>query len=586
LPPTTQTLQLNKLAHAVQVKQWQANPGRYFEDCLTITPKVGDNIKLVQNTHQRKVQEAINKQRALGKPVRIKILKPRQTGISTNSLANLFHAVRFGRGVGMVVSKDGDSTTHLFGMAQKFYAYLPESEKKVLPADKDNRKGLKIAEPHGGHIIVQTAGAKTGAGHSFTIRYLVLSEVSRWPDGSENTIDGLLNAVPRDPDTMVIIESIANGMSGWFCDKWYEDNDYERVFLGSQEHEEYRKELPIVEGRYIAQLTDEEKQLMSQYDLSLDQVEFRRWAIRENCRGSSEVFNEQYPYDADKAFLASGSSFFHIPTVDAIQCSQPLVAELQLRKDIAGRTEIFPLESTRGRFSIWKRPQKGMSYVMGGDPAEGIEIKGAPEDDKHDYSSAHVAERETGEIVATFHARVTPDEFGRSLKLLGNYYNQCFVCVETTGGYGGETIRTMLDDNRAGEDGQRAYPQHLLYRNPNNPNELGFKTTKANRKPIMTNLDMALRSHDIHLHCEGTKRELKSFITKPDGKIEHGQGKKDDRVFSLALATKMLEVAPVFAPANTGTGAPVLGSFKYRTTRTLVPRPARSPETRKPPVYI
>jgi hypothetical protein len=551
------TLSPSNLIQAAKIKLWEAKPEKYFQDCLTITPKVGDNHKLVQNAHQQKIQAAIERQRAAGKPVRIKILKPRQTGISTNSLANLFHCVRFNKGIGMVVSKDGDSTTHLYGMAQKFYDYLPESEQQILPLDKNNRKGLKIAEPHGGHIIVQTAGAKTGAGHSFTIRYLVLSEGSRWPEGSENTLTGLFNAVPDHPDTMIIIESVANGMSDWFYDRWYRDDDYERVFLPWFEHKEYRKQLPLPEDRYLAQMFDEEKQLVARYNLDLEQVEFRRYAIREKCKGSTETFKEQYPANADEAFLASGTSFFHIPTVDAIVSSNPLCAELQLRKDLAGRDEIFPLENPRGRFYIWKKPQPKMTYVMAGDPAEGIEVEGAPEDDKHDYTSAHIIERETGDVVAAFHARVTPDEFGKCKYLLGKYYSWAFSCTETNAGYGGETIRTMLKEG---------YPPHLIYRDPNT-REYGWKTSIANRKPLMVTLDMALRSH-----CEQTKRELKSFITKPNGKIEHGTGKKDDRVFSLALATKMLEVAPVFAPTTVGATNPVFGSFRYRTTRTLVPR--------------
>lgn len=463
----------------------------------------------------------------------------------------------------MVVSKDSGSTTHLFGMARKFYNYLPKTELSILPLDKDNRTGIKIAEPHGGHIHVQTAGTKTGAGHSFTVRYLILSEVSRWPEGCEDTIDGLFNAVPDHPDTMIIIESVANGMSDWFYEKWYKDDDYEAIFLPWFEHEEYRKEIPMDAARYTAQLTDEEKKLIAKYDLSLEQVEFRRYAIREKCRGSSETFREQYPANADEAFLSSGTSFFHIATVDAIECSQPLVAELQIRKDLSGRTEIFPLDSPQGRFFIWKKPQPHMSYVMAGDPAEGIEIVGAPEDDCHDYSSAHVIERETGDVVAAFHARVTPDEFGRCKYLLGKYYNWAFSCTETTGGYGGETIRVMLSEG---------YPSHLIFHDPNNPAQLGWKTTPANRKPLMASLDMALRAQDIHLHCEKTKRELKTFITKPNGRIEHGQGKKDDRVFSLAMATKMLEVAPVYAPSPSTDGIPVNRPFKYRTTRTLMPR--------------
>jgi len=174
------------------------------------------------NNHQRKIQEVINREKKAGKPIRIVILKPRQTGITTLGSANLFHQTRFHGGTSMVVSKDMDSSEHIFGIIQRFHHYLPKEEREVLKPLASNRKELKFEEPHGGRILIETAG-KTTAGHSFTLRNLLLSEVSRWPEGCEDTITGLLAAVPNEPDTMIIIESVANGMQGWFWQKWQEE---------------------------------------------------------------------------------------------------------------------------------------------------------------------------------------------------------------------------------------------------------------------------------------------------------------------------------------------------------------------------
>ena len=534
----------------LNLTKWQRVPESYFADCLLIEHKGCANpdceCRRVEkdspfglahfrlNAHQRKVQDAINRQRRVGKPVRIKILKPRQTGCSTVASANVFHAARFRRGTGMTVSMDNDSSEHIFTIIKKFQEFLPPSEAAFLQTEASSVRELKYREPHGSRIAVETAGKKS-AGHSFTIRYLHISEAARWPEGCDDALIGLMNAVPDEPDTMVIIESVAHGMSGWFYDKWHERDDYEAVFLPWFEHDEYQKPLPIPSPQYNAQLEDLEKQLIAKYNLTLEQVEWRRWAIREKCKKDPEVFKEQYPSNASEAFLASGNTFFHVPTIEAIETSDGLKCDLHWIETLAKRKEIRINPNPRGWWEIWKKPQPNHSYVIGADVAEGIEIDGAPADDLHDYSAADILDRDTGEQVACFHARATPDEFGRQLAIAGQFYNNAYVAVENNGGYG-QHVLTVMKENEE-------YPLGQLHID-RNTQKLGWTTTKPNRKPLCSQLDMSIRGKELFVNCPASVREMKSFVVKPDGRIEGGNGAKDDRVFSLAIANKMLEVAP------------------------------------------
>ena len=236
---STQQLQPNKLAQKVSLNYWRQRPEQYFSACLKIQHKQTiETVTFKLNKHQQKIQDAINELRQQGRPVRIQVLKPRQTGISTVSLANIFHTNRFHGGTAMVVSKDGDSTEHLHTINQRFYNYLPGSEKKILKTVASNRKELKYEEPHGGRILAETAG-KSSAGHSFTIHQLLLSEGSRWPEGCEDTRVGLLSAVPNIPNTIVIKESVANGMSGQFYKDWNnKKSEYVKIFLAWFDHDE------------------------------------------------------------------------------------------------------------------------------------------------------------------------------------------------------------------------------------------------------------------------------------------------------------------------------------------------------------
>lgn len=525
------------LYSSLKILAWKNNPKLYGEECLKIADKKTIRpIPFKNNTHQDKIDTEIARQRELGKPVRLIILKPRQTGISTCIEKHIFHSNRFTGGIAMTVSKDGDSSEHLHTIYQRFYYHLPSSEKKILKTKNTNKKELLFAEPHGGRIMIDTAGKK-GAGHSFTIHQLHLSEVPRWPDGCEDTIVGLLNSVSRSSNTIIVIEGVANGMTGWFYDEWQRENsEYAKIFLSWFEHKEYSKELPLPSEKYRAQLTDEELKLIGKFDLTYEQIEWRRYAIKELCRRDVHIFQEQYPSTAEEAFRSFGNSFFNHEVLNRIETSEPMMGKLELYESLSGKQEIQFIPNPQGWLSIWQKPQRGRQYVMGADVAEGIEIEDAPADDRHDYSSADVIDRNTGEQVAQFHARCTPDEFGRQLVMLARWYNMAYVAVENNGGYGQHTLTEMTSQN---------FPSHRLYRDPQAVNnKLGWETTRRTKKPVCSELDMAIRSNDLFVRSVNSVKEMKSFVVKPNGRIEAGTGRHDDRVISLAIANKMLLVAP------------------------------------------
>lgn len=502
----------------------------------------GKMIPFRMNRAQREIQKAIDEQRRQKKPVRILVLKYRQGGISTHSAANLFHNCRFYPDVYMTVSLDLDSSEHIFGITDKFYFYLPKEEQRKLPTDASNRKEIKFSEPHGGRIVIETAG-KSAAGHSYTLRGLHLTEVSRWPEGTDDARAGLLNSVPDTPDSIVIVESVANGMSGWFYDQWHaQDTQYAKIFVPWFWQDEYRAPLPFPREQYLARLTDEEKKLVARYELEPEQIEWRRLTIINKCDKDEDKFKEQYPSNAQEAFRSSGNTFFNMAALDEIETSAPARGELRVVKDLAEREEIRFVANPNGILRLWNKPKTSSHYVIGADVAAGIEIDGAPANDKNDYSSVDVIDRATGEQVCQLHARITPDELGRQLALLGRWYNNSFLGVERNG-YGMHVLETLRNDEH--------YAAHLIYRQQvmdeatrRPTSKVGWNTTKANRKTLMANLDMAVREKEILINSSDTVDEMRSFTVKNDGRIEAGPGRKDDRVFSLAIATGMLAAAP------------------------------------------
>ena len=521
---------------------WEKDPEAYITECLWIKEKqTGKEIPFVLNFHQKTLVKEVKRQLALGRPVRIRILKCRQDGMSTICEALIFWANRFFSGSrAMTVSLDNDSSEHLHTITKLFYERLPDSEKNILVPVNTSKRELKFQRPHGGHMTIETAGKKS-AGHSFTIHQLHFSERPRWPEGSEDALIGLRNAVPGGPNTMILDETVANGMSGRFYKDWQKtDSDYTHIFLSWKDHKEYSSLLPCDDDSYIQTLSVDEQKLIAKHSLTLNQIEWRRSCIREKCDGDEDVFKEQYPLTASEAFRTTGKTFFDADKLDSLDTeNDPLTGDLTLYETLGHKREIEFKPSKQGNLTLYRRPQQGRTYVIGSDIAEGLEIDGAEEGGRlnpHDFSSGDVLDRDTGEQVAHYHSRVTPDEFGRQLVILGQWYNMAFQAPENNAGYGQHVITEMLN---------QGYPHHLIYEDKSK-NKMGWVTSNITRKPMLAKLDRSLRTRDIIINHRPTIDEMKGFTTRPNGKVEHGPGLHDDRVFSLAISNEMLEKAPVF----------------------------------------
>ena len=194
----------------------------------------------------------------------------------------------------------------------------PEKKKsnaKELVFDKDDGKGLKSK------IKCFTAGGK-GVGRSDTINNLHLSELAFWQGDKKVTMTGLLQAVPNTPDTMIAIESTANGFE-YFKELWDDavagKNDFVPIFIGWNELQEYKMPYTGFE------LTKEEKELQKTYGLTLEQLTWRRWCIANNCGNDIEQFKQEYPINPEEAFISTGKCYFD---------KQNIINRIQEVKDI------------------------------------------------------------------------------------------------------------------------------------------------------------------------------------------------------------------------------------------------------------
>ena len=168
------------------------------------------------------------------------------------------------------------------------------------PGEKRRRPGLMSS--------IRCVTANDGMGRSETLNNVHLSEFAFWKGNKNEILDGVMQAVPADLNTLVVIESTANGYNE-FKDLWdgaeAGTNGWVPLFIAWFHEAEYR--MPVPEGTVW---DEEETAMMEAYHLAPEQMAWRRWCIAVNCHGDKRKFQQEYPSTPEEAFLFSGTPFF------------------------------------------------------------------------------------------------------------------------------------------------------------------------------------------------------------------------------------------------------------------------------------
>ena len=494
----------------------------YIEKFIKIVNKDGELVSLRFNYAQNKLYDVIKKQTKENKPVRIIILKARQMGISTcvEAILNTNTMLNFNMKTG-IISQQSSATANLFKMSKIMYQSLPNKIKPQVLKDNQNELVFNNTDNTGlnSELKCMTAGS-SGVGRSDTYKQLHLSEYAFWPGDKKATLNGLLQAVPNTPNSIVIIESTANGFEH-FKELWDDavagNSDFIPVFFPWFKMPEYRMQYDGFS------LTEEEEELKRIYDLDNEQLSWRRWCIKNNCSNDIDMFKQEYPSNPEEAFLSTGKCLFNKEQV--INRIQKLKAPLKTgyfkyNYNSQKITNIKFVESeSKPLIEIYEMPKSGYPYVLGGDPA-GIGT---------DSFAGDIIDNTTGKQVATLEVELDETEFTRQMYCLGMFYNEALCCIETNYstyptkelfrlGYTKQYLRTIDDiiDVKIQD-------------------KLGFNTNKATRPVIISELVKFFSECIDLINCKKTLLQALTFIKREDGKQAADDGYHDDRIMSLAI---------------------------------------------------
>lgn len=500
------------------------NTKKYIEEYVKIRNKNSKIIPLKLNEPQLKYYNIIKELKSKNKPVRIIILKARQMGFSTVTEGIFFKETVTKPNINTaIVAHKEDSTTNLFNMSKLMYDELPEpmkpekkkSNAKELVFDKEDGRGLKSK------IKCFTAGGK-GVGRSDTINNLHLSELAFWQGDKKITLTGLLQAVPNTPDTMIVIESTANGYE-YFKELWDDavagKNDFVPIFIGWNELQEYKMTYTGFE------LTKEERELQKTYGLTLEQLTWRRWCIANNCGNDIDQFKQEYPINPEEAFISTGKCYFDkqniINRIQEIKDIKP-VKQGYFTYDYNGIkiSKIEWVEDKEGPIKIYEEPKQRYPYVLSGDTAgEGS-----------DYFTGHVLDNTTGKQVAVLKQEFDEIEYTRQMYCLGKHYNNALIGIEAN--YTTYPIQKLEE---------LQYPKQYIREKEDTytgktEKRFGFKTTLITRPLILAQLQTIVKELIELIIDVDTLKEMLTFIKNEKGRAEAQQGYHDDLVMALAIA--------------------------------------------------
>jgi hypothetical protein len=305
-------------------KEYFENFELWCEECVKVSDKLtGQVVPFKLNAPQRRVAAIFESQRRMGKPIRVLLLKARQWGGSTLVQAYMawMQLVRHTCWNSLVCAHYKEASAVIRGAYSLLLKHYPAEMKEdgdakdwtLQPYEKT--QGISYLPARDCRIAIATAMRPEALrGNSFHMAHL--SEAAFWADGREDIASAIVRtvggSVPLEPDTLVVVESTANGTNNYMYHEWERavrgESDKIPVFVPWYEIEIYR--IPLSEGardHILATLSDYERSLFNK-GVSAESIAWYRKKSREYA--TPQEMMAEFPSTPEEAFSASFTPTF------------------------------------------------------------------------------------------------------------------------------------------------------------------------------------------------------------------------------------------------------------------------------------
>lgn len=407
------------------------------------------------------------------------------------------------------------STRRIFRIAKLFHEKDPAKPQLINPS----KTALEFS--NGSYFFIGTAGG-TGEARGDTLVKFHGSEVSKWcrgPHQMEQVADlvaGLTGAAEHGEG---VLETTPDGRE-WIC------NEYEQAKLGNSlfgyifvrwfdDPLNRCKDGTFDPQEILQTLTDEEKDLVCRYNLSLAQIAYRR----EKKKQYKSLFPQEMPEDDKTCFLTGGHGFFD---------NQAILDILGLLPDDSAMKQHIP-----GGYEIrWKAPVKGRRYCAGVDTSEGVS--------GGDPNGVGVLDKESGEQVAAIHGLFKPTLLAEHAVRLCTEYNRALLGIEREN-HGHAVIQKVLELGYSKPHFRGGPLYYYDQKGDIDKSRAGWSTNPQSRPIMLNDLYDAMDDDEggMIVHDRDFLGECLTFRLQSDGKFGADPGAHDDTVMKWAVAWQM-----------------------------------------------
>jgi hypothetical protein len=580
--------------------RWQRTP---FGGVCKILDKRKQLVPLIARPWQLELDDLLERQRRERKPQRVIICKARKLGFSTWVAMKFLQRLTMRRyQLAIIVAQDIETANAIFDMAKLAYSHLPNSwefgievkpgligahfsskARNYMSFGEISRR-LRTEGRTGDSTLEIDTATSSAAGRGKNPSMLHLSEIAWWEgQQASNKMLAMLNAVPYEQDTVIVMESTANGLNHyhrrWLLAKegsedpdtgesylplfvgWWRDPAASLSFSTAADRERFVES--IGDTKAYGETAEDERMLIELYGCTAEQLFWRRMQIRTQHENSVEKFNQENPHSDESAFLGSGRTVFSSAGIAraiaaTLIAPEPVSGTLRplekvTKKTRAGTIEVptgaiwVPEHQMRGgepMLEVWEHPiKKGEgesekadgAYVVGGDVAEGM----ANTMNAGDYHVLSVFDHRTHEQVALHRSRMDLHLLAEWALLVALYYNSAWLAIELTGP-GLAVAEPLQKDYRYSRMYRRKHIDRM--REIEEDRLPGWRTDGVSKPLMESTFEAALHDGTHGLRDRQTARELQTYIINEKGKHEAQRGEYDDCLMAAMIAHRVMEV--------------------------------------------
>ncbi len=517
------------------------------------------SLNIYRRAAQMVLDHELEKSRKAGQPFEAVILKSRRQGVSTYCEARIFYEVTTNENTdAIIIAHDDNGVETVFGYSKLFYdCLLPEwqplkryDNSKALIFENPDPKG-RIKEPGLRSSIRVYKARNYAAARSQGTHAIHYSEVAFFPESSAAAcINASLDTLQSSSNYMVFFESTANGAQGVFFDMWQEciDPSYRGIrkafffpwFIDP------KNKLPLeshVAAALEATLDDEEKELRKRYNLTLEQLWWRRHKLDQKG-GDIELFHQEFPSTPHEAFIVSGNPVFSRDIIFKMlsQVKDPIWrGEIE---SVDGAVKLFPRSD--GSFRIWERPLRDGAYVIG------VDVGG--ELDVNDPAAIVVLRRTAplglADVVALWHGHADAVSLADTIIDIARFYNDAEVAIEINN-------QGIVTQNEVKKRYYNLYMWQTFDKfGVSMTKRLGWVTTAMTKPALIAFGRYAVHNELVCIPSQELLGEMQTFI-KRGASGEAVGGARDDIVMAFLIALYVLHNTDIYTIPSSSLKEPV-----------------------------